>query len=391
MVSGTAISILYMIPLFCSNRADYIAEPRCVVHLIDLRRHIALNIYRKSTLLLLCMLTTSMHSTAEEPWYNACFQTGERGVLHENLSWHPPIHKLDSLKAGVVANLPSINTGERYVVHGILDRWLIFVAVISQNGEIHDGSGILIIQPAKDLKVGDEINGMLLYCYLGMRRYYGSGADEVVNVKPHLRDREFPCFELILQRRSKEFSEFVIEQKTVERKWHDTTGRYAIDAELVDCNDSSIKLSRKDGKIIEVNLAKLCDADRDYVSEFVALRESIKSIIPRQFNAFLDETSFDQTYVAKSLKAMVRYSLDRVDGRLGHTLTTEQLDSYSLFKITVGTEVEIVRIHWLSDVGEFFELRAIDEDHGRFYTSELALYFDVQQNGPPRLRGRGGN
>lgn len=92
--------------------------------------------------------------------------------------------------------------------------------------------------------------------------------------------------------------------------------------------------------------------------------------------------------MARSLPACQKFALDAIELKFGPfiTLSAKKLDDYDLFPMKVGTEVEIVRIHYVPSIGTFFELRDLSEKHGRFYASQLGLYFDVMQTGPPRLR-----
>ncbi|MEQ8789661.1 MAG: SHD1 domain-containing protein [Pirellulaceae bacterium] len=49
------------------------------------------------------------------------------------------------------------------------------------------------------------------------------------------------------------------------RQWSDTTGRFQIDAKLVDYVDGTVKLRRFDGKLLSVSLSRLSKSDREYV------------------------------------------------------------------------------------------------------------------------------
>jgi hypothetical protein len=54
------------------------------------------------------------------------------------------------------------------------------------------------------------------------------------------------------------------------RKWHDATGTYEIEASLVSCQDQKVTLKRKDGKTVEVPVAKLSKEDRAYLEKLTA-------------------------------------------------------------------------------------------------------------------------
>lgn len=50
------------------------------------------------------------------------------------------------------------------------------------------------------------------------------------------------------------------------RTWHDRSGRFAIEAQLIDLKDGKATLKRRDGKVIEVSVKALSDSDREYLS-----------------------------------------------------------------------------------------------------------------------------
>lgn len=51
------------------------------------------------------------------------------------------------------------------------------------------------------------------------------------------------------------------------RTWSDASGRFKIEAKLVSQKDGKVKLERTDGKTIEIELAKLSEADQKYIKE----------------------------------------------------------------------------------------------------------------------------
>ncbi|MCH8043368.1 MAG: hypothetical protein IID44_06575 [Planctomycetes bacterium] len=53
------------------------------------------------------------------------------------------------------------------------------------------------------------------------------------------------------------------------RKWTDNTGKFSVEAELVEAKDGNVRLKRKDGKIMTVPVSRLSKADRDYLA-FIA-------------------------------------------------------------------------------------------------------------------------
>ena len=50
------------------------------------------------------------------------------------------------------------------------------------------------------------------------------------------------------------------------RKWTDTTGKFPVEAELVEVKDGSVKLKKRDGKIITLPVSTLSKADRDFLA-----------------------------------------------------------------------------------------------------------------------------
>lgn len=51
------------------------------------------------------------------------------------------------------------------------------------------------------------------------------------------------------------------------RTWSDAIGKHKIEAELIDFDETTVRLRKRDGKVIEVPLAKLGDADQQFVHE----------------------------------------------------------------------------------------------------------------------------
>lgn len=61
----------------------------------------------------------------------------------------------------------------------------------------------------------------------------------------------------------------VTASQTRAREWTDSTGRYTVEAELVEVTDDKVLLKKTDGRIVSVPLARLSAADRDYVNSLV--------------------------------------------------------------------------------------------------------------------------
>jgi hypothetical protein len=51
------------------------------------------------------------------------------------------------------------------------------------------------------------------------------------------------------------------------RTWSDATGKFRIEAELVDVQDGTVNLKQKNGELVSVQLAKLSKADQEFVSK----------------------------------------------------------------------------------------------------------------------------
>jgi small-conductance mechanosensitive channel len=51
------------------------------------------------------------------------------------------------------------------------------------------------------------------------------------------------------------------------RTWSDATGQFRVEAELVEIKDATAVLKKSDGKLLQVPLSKLSNADREYVRQ----------------------------------------------------------------------------------------------------------------------------
>jgi hypothetical protein len=49
------------------------------------------------------------------------------------------------------------------------------------------------------------------------------------------------------------------------REWRDSTGKYAVEADLIASTDDQVVLKREDGKLVMVEATQLSDADREYL------------------------------------------------------------------------------------------------------------------------------
>ncbi len=65
------------------------------------------------------------------------------------------------------------------------------------------------------------------------------------------------------------------------RKWTDKTGKYSVEAELVDVKEGKAWLRRTDGKVIAVPLGTLSQADRDYLEDKTIVLWDLNQGLPR--------------------------------------------------------------------------------------------------------------
>ena len=65
--------------------------------------------------------------------------------------------------------------------------------------------------------------------------------------------------------------------RAVLREWNDNTGQFSVQAEFVDAKDGQVILKKADGKTIEVPLDRLSSADREYVKQAKAEKQSAKA------------------------------------------------------------------------------------------------------------------
>jgi len=71
-----------------------------------------------------------------------------------------------------------------------------------------------------------------------------------------------------------EFTRDVPARKTELRKFADITGKFTIEAEVQEVRERTVLLKRADGQVVEVPIARLTEADRDYVA---AMRDAMNT------------------------------------------------------------------------------------------------------------------
>ncbi len=64
------------------------------------------------------------------------------------------------------------------------------------------------------------------------------------------------------------------------RKWNSSSGKFTIEAELVEAKDGNVQLKRPDGKIITVPIDKLSNADRDHLAAITKSKEKAEATEP---------------------------------------------------------------------------------------------------------------
>ena len=112
------------------------------------------------------------------------------------------------------------------------------------------------------------------------------------------------------------------------RKWTNSTGKHTVEAELVEVNNGSVKLKKRDGKIITVQVTKLSKADRDYLDKVKAK--------PVTGQPKLRKSLEGHTYVVWS----VAFSPD------GKTLASGSRDgSIKLWDVTSGKNIATLKGH----------------------------------------------
>lgn len=69
------------------------------------------------------------------------------------------------------------------------------------------------------------------------------------------------------------------------RTWKDSTGKYSVEAEMVDFEDGKVQLRKSDGLVVAVPLAKLSEVDRRYVESQTAKSETEEQGEPMPANS----------------------------------------------------------------------------------------------------------
>ena len=64
------------------------------------------------------------------------------------------------------------------------------------------------------------------------------------------------------------------------RKWTDNTGKFSVEAELVEATGGNVRLKRKDGKIMTVSVSRLSKADRDYLASIAKAKKKSEAAKP---------------------------------------------------------------------------------------------------------------
>ncbi|NQV05288.1 hypothetical protein HQ535_01965 [bacterium] len=75
------------------------------------------------------------------------------------------------------------------------------------------------------------------------------------------------------------------------RKWTDNTGKYSVEAELVDVQGDKVALKKSTGSVITMPIARLSKADQDYLTDLVARRNAQQGAAPDQPNEGPNQTA----------------------------------------------------------------------------------------------------
>ena len=82
------------------------------------------------------------------------------------------------------------------------------------------------------------------------------------------------------------------------RTWRDATGKFEIEARLVDRTETAVRLKKSDGKVIEVPLEKLGKADREYLRKL----DAVKQAEPPPADPFAAEGTAEPKWVVRRPK-----------------------------------------------------------------------------------------
>ncbi|MHC4176316.1 MAG: SHD1 domain-containing protein [Planctomycetota bacterium] len=106
------------------------------------------------------------------------------------------------------------------------------------------------------------------------------------------------------------------------RTWADSTGKFKVEAELVDCRDGQVRLKKIGGRIVSLPLNRLSAADREYVKQMMAKGSASSG------------TGTDRSsWVGKSAE------IEFLSGAKNRGQITTCDDKYIAFKVKVGSRV----------------------------------------------------
>ena len=94
------------------------------------------------------------------------------------------------------------------------------------------------------------------------------------------------------------------------RTWTDSTGKYTVEAELLDFKDGNVQLKKEDGKTVNVPIEKLSDTDQEYVCKLKPTKEDAQGNRPAKD----DDQAGDKAALAKSKIGVLVF---REDGYAG--------------------------------------------------------------------------
>ncbi|MBC8875870.1 MAG: hypothetical protein H8E44_41115 [Planctomycetes bacterium] len=92
------------------------------------------------------------------------------------------------------------------------------------------------------------------------------------------------------------------------RRWSDATGKYHVEADLLEVSGEKVRLKASDGRIIDVPIDRLSAADRQYLD---SLRQSAKAVAPGEGIEKALATPTDFEFIATPLDQVLEYVKER--------------------------------------------------------------------------------
>ncbi len=122
------------------------------------------------------------------------------------------------------------------------------------------------------------------------------------------------------------------------RKWTDSTGKYTVEAELVDIKDGKVRLRKEDGSVIAVPLDWLSEADRAFANS-QALKNNSAQQQPKKTKPSVSRTSDDAAE-----------SVADTDAAVGGSTTVEPKVGPSPLPSKLPAEAAALKGEWFVDL-----------------------------------------